>query len=195
MSPSTGSTSTISPAAGMNGGGHARGASRLRGHARQRRLRDLRGLRRLRATADRRPGGGGRGASPGRPAPGPRLRPRHRQAREDRPGRRGTLAEMDRALGPEPEPAPDPARRRLAALVARRDDLARTITREKQRLALTEDGFVRRTITALLRVLVRHRAALEAEIIARPRSPRTRPRRPDGAVAHSPRLGRRSPRC
>jgi transposase len=46
------------------------------------------------------------------------------------------LAEMGRALGLAPEPAPDLARRRLAALVARRDDLQVTITREKQRLGL-----------------------------------------------------------
>jgi transposase len=76
------------------------------------------------------------------------------------------LAEMGRALGLAPEPAPDLARRRLAALVARRDDLQVTITREKQRLGLTEDSFVRRAITALLRVLVRHRVALEGEIKA-----------------------------
>jgi transposase len=76
------------------------------------------------------------------------------------------LAEMGRALRLVPDSVPDPARRRLAALVARRDDLQATITREKQRLGLAEDGFVRKAITALLRVLVRHRAALEAEIKA-----------------------------
>jgi transposase len=76
------------------------------------------------------------------------------------------LAEMGRALRLRPEPPPDPARRRLAALVARRDDLQAAITREKQRLPRTEDGFLRRAIAALLRVLARHRAALEAEIAA-----------------------------
>jgi transposase len=76
------------------------------------------------------------------------------------------LAEMGRALGIGPEPTPDPARRRLAELVARRDDLQTSITREKQRLGQAEDSFVRRAITTLLRVLVRHRTALDAEIKA-----------------------------
>lgn len=93
------------------------------------------------------------------------ARARGRFAKTDRVDA-AMLAEMGRALGLVPEPAPDPARRRLAALVSRRDDLQATITREKQRLGMTEDGYVRRTITALLRVLVRHRAALEAEIEA-----------------------------
>ena len=43
-------------------------------------------------------------------------------------------------------PAPDPARRRLAELVARREDIVAMITAEKQRLACARDAFVRREL-------------------------------------------------
>lgn len=74
------------------------------------------------------------------------------------------IATMGRALGLEPDIPLDPARKRLAELVARRDDLVGTITAETQRLAMARDPYVRRDIGRLLSVLKARRLAIEKEI-------------------------------
>ena len=74
------------------------------------------------------------------------------------------LAEMGRALDPAPAARPDPARRRLADLVARREDIVAAITAETQRLAMARDGFIRRDIGRMLSILRARRLAIEKEI-------------------------------
>lgn len=80
------------------------------------------------------------------------------------------LAEMGMKLDLRAAPAPDPARRRLAELVARREDLVAMIAAEKQRLAAARDAFVRREIKAHVALLERRRIALAKEIEAHTRS-------------------------
>ncbi|MDP3738652.1 MAG: IS110 family transposase [Hyphomonadaceae bacterium] len=79
------------------------------------------------------------------------------------------LAEMGRALDLRPAAPADPARRRLAALVARREDLAQMITAESNRLACAREAFVRADIRSLLAVLKRRKLRLETEIEAHKR--------------------------
>jgi transposase len=107
-----------------------------------------------------------------------RVNPRHarefaratgRLAKTDRVDAR-VLAEMGRALDLTPAAAPDPARRRLADLTARRKDIADAITAETQRLAMARDAFVRRDIGRMLGVLKARRAAIEKEIAAHVRA-------------------------
>jgi len=74
------------------------------------------------------------------------------------------LAEMGRALKLTPTPPIDPARRRLAELVARREDLVAAIIAETQRLAMAGDAFVRRDISRVLITLRARRLSLEKEI-------------------------------
>ncbi len=74
------------------------------------------------------------------------------------------LAQMGRALELAPTPPTDPARARLVELVARRDDLVATIQAERNRHATTQDPWIARQITALLRVLERQRIAVETQI-------------------------------
>jgi transposase len=74
------------------------------------------------------------------------------------------LAEMGRALDLAPAARPDPARQRLADLVARREDLVAAVTAETQRLAMARDGFIRRDIGRMLSVLRARRLAVEKEI-------------------------------
>jgi len=88
-----------------------------------------------------------------------------RLAKTDRVDAEG-LAAMGRALELTPTPVPDANRARLAALVARRDDLVATIRSEKNRARQTGDRWITREITRLLKVLERHLAAAEAEIAA-----------------------------
>jgi transposase len=76
------------------------------------------------------------------------------------------LAEMAKALTLKPTPSVDPVRRRLAELVARRDDLVAAIVRETQRLHQACDAFVRQSIRRLLLSLKASRLAIEAEINA-----------------------------
>jgi len=76
------------------------------------------------------------------------------------------LAHMGRALELEADIPPDPARRRLSALVARRDDLVRMMTAESHRLSLARDAYVREDIEHLLDVLAARRNAIETEIDA-----------------------------
>jgi transposase len=80
------------------------------------------------------------------------------------------LAEMGRALDLRPEPPADPARERLAELVARRADIVSALTAETQRQAMARDAFVRRDIARMLAVLRLRRAAIEKEIAAQIRS-------------------------
>lgn len=90
------------------------------------------------------------------------------------------LARMGEALGPKPSLPSDPALRRLAELVARRDDIVAVITAEKQRLGQARERFVRTSIQRLLAVLMRQKKTIEAEIAAHVRqndSLRTRERR------------------
>lgn len=110
-----------------------------------------------------------------------RVNPRHarefaratgRLAKTDRVDAR-VLAEMGRALDLAPAPPPDPARRRLADLTARRADLVAAITAETQRLATARDAFVRRDIGRMLSVLKARRAAIETEIAAHVRASET----------------------
>jgi transposase len=79
------------------------------------------------------------------------------------------LAEMGRTLNLRPAGPADPARRRLAELVARRADLVGLITAETQRLAQARDSFVRRDISGVLAVLRRRRLATDKEIAAHKR--------------------------
>ena len=74
------------------------------------------------------------------------------------------LARMGRALELAPTPPTDPARRRLAELVARRATLVDAVTKEDQRLRRVADAFVRADIKAVLAMLKRRKIALEAEI-------------------------------
>jgi len=74
------------------------------------------------------------------------------------------LAEMGKALGLKPSTPADPARRRLADLVARRTDLVGMITAETNRLAQAAEPFVRRSIQSLLILLKRRKVILEKEI-------------------------------
>jgi len=83
------------------------------------------------------------------------------------------LAEMGRALELAPTIPVDPARRRLAELVARREDLVGAISRETQRLGQACDAFVRRDIRSLLTVLKGRRTSLEKEIAAQLRANQT----------------------
>lgn len=80
------------------------------------------------------------------------------------------LAEMGLRLDLRATPAPDPARRRLAELVARREDLVAMIAAEKQRLAGARDAFVRRELKAHVALLERRRIAAAKEIEAHKRA-------------------------
>ena len=76
------------------------------------------------------------------------------------------LAWMGRALELVPRPRPSPARRRLAALIARREDLIGNIGRERNRAGQTDDGWIGRRIATLVRMLERQRSEVEREIEA-----------------------------
>lgn len=76
------------------------------------------------------------------------------------------LARMGRALSPAPTPPVDPARARLADLVARRDDLVAGIGRERNRARTATDAWIAREIAGLLRVLQAHLKAVEGQIAA-----------------------------
>lgn len=80
------------------------------------------------------------------------------------------LAEMGLKLDLRTAPAPDPARRRLAELAARREDLVAMIAAEKQRLSAARDAFVRRELKAHVALLERRRVALDKQIAAHTRS-------------------------
>jgi transposase len=92
-----------------------------------------------------------------------------RLAKTDRVDAR-VLALMGRALELAPSPPIDPARRRLAELVARRADLVAATGAETNRLAQAADRFVRADIKACLAMLKRRKLALEKEIAAHMRS-------------------------
>ena len=76
------------------------------------------------------------------------------------------LARMGAALDLRPAAPADPARRRLADLVSRREDIVAAITAEKQRLPHARERFVQLSIQRLLAVLLRQKQTLEAEIRA-----------------------------
>ena len=76
------------------------------------------------------------------------------------------LAEMGRALELRPTPPGDPARVRLADLVARRDDLSDMLRREANRMKQARDAWIKKDIKTMLRVLERRLARIEAEIDA-----------------------------
>ena len=71
---------------------------------------------------------------------------------------------MGTALRPDPTPRPGKANRRLAELVARRDDTVAAITAEKNRPRQAGDGLVRRLVASQLRLLERHEAKLDEAI-------------------------------
>lgn len=80
------------------------------------------------------------------------------------------LAEMGLKLDLRAAPAPDPARRRLAELVARREDLVGMIAAEKQRLSAAHDAYLRRELKTHVALLERRRIALDKEIAVHTRS-------------------------
>jgi len=80
------------------------------------------------------------------------------------------LADMAAALKLAPSPGTDPARRRLADLVARRADLVAAISAETNRLAQAREPLVRRDIKSLLAVLGRRKLAMEKAIAAQMRA-------------------------
>lgn len=86
-----------------------------------------------------------------------------RLAKTDRVDAR-VLAAMGRALELAPTPPPDPARARLAALVARREELVDHAAREAKRLKQATDPFVRADMTSLIRLLKTRIRKAEAEI-------------------------------
>ncbi len=92
-----------------------------------------------------------------------------RLAKTDRVDAR-VLADMGRMLDLAPTPPVDPARRRLAGLAARREDIVAAITKEAQRLHMARDAFVRRDIASLLRLLKARRVRIEKEIAAQIRA-------------------------
>jgi len=76
----------------------------------------------------------------------------------------GVLARMGRAHGLGPDPLPEPARTRLAAFAARREDLTAMIVQEKNRLARTREPELRKEIRSHLRLLEGRRAKLDCAI-------------------------------
>lgn len=76
------------------------------------------------------------------------------------------LAEMGRALRLKPSPLRAPERVRLAELMARRDDLSDMLRRETNRIKQARDAWIKKDIKAMLRVLKRRLARIEAEINA-----------------------------
>lgn len=74
------------------------------------------------------------------------------------------LAEMAAALDLKPAPGPSKQRRRLADLIARREDIVAMIGQEANRLQQADDAVVRRDIKSLLVVLNRRKTKLEDEI-------------------------------
>jgi transposase len=91
-----------------------------------------------------------------------------RLAKTDRVDAR-VLAEMGRALDLKPAAPVDPARRRLAELVARREDLLAAITAETNRLGQARDRFVKADIKSHVALLKRRKLAIETEIAAHKR--------------------------
>lgn len=78
----------------------------------------------------------------------------------------GVLARMGRAHGLGPDPLPEPARTRLAAFAARREDLTAMIVQEKNRLAQAREPELREDIRSHLRLLERRRDKLDRAIAA-----------------------------
>lgn len=78
----------------------------------------------------------------------------------------GMLARMGRALELTPDLVPSPARRRLAALIAHREDVVQDLRRAANRAGQVEDGWIAHQVAGLVRVLRRRREAVEAEIAA-----------------------------
>jgi transposase len=76
------------------------------------------------------------------------------------------LARMGRALELAPTPPETPARRQLAEMVGRRDDLVDSLRRERCRAATAADRWVVGQIAALVAVLEGHLAAVEERIAA-----------------------------
>ena len=76
------------------------------------------------------------------------------------------LREFGELFAPPPLAAPAPARRRLAALVQRREQLVGLVAMEEQRLAQAVDAFVRRLGAKLIKELKRQVAELDALIAA-----------------------------
>jgi transposase len=74
------------------------------------------------------------------------------------------LAEMGRRMELKATPPVDPARQRLAELIARRDDLVASIVKETQRLAQACDELIRRDIKGLLASLKRRKVLFDQEI-------------------------------
>ena len=77
------------------------------------------------------------------------------------------LARMGRALDLAPTPPADPDRARLSDLVARCDDLVKTIRAEKNRASTTRDPWIARETGLLIHVLAAHLNAAERVIAAR----------------------------
>ena len=86
-----------------------------------------------------------------------------RLAKTDRVDAR-VLAEMGRTLALTPSPPPDPERERLAALLARREDLVAMTRAEANRLAQAATSDLRREITSHLRVLKAHLLLVERQM-------------------------------
>jgi transposase len=80
------------------------------------------------------------------------------------------LAEMGRSLGLRLTAPLDPPRRRLAELVARREDIVRAAAAEANRLPQVREAFVKRDIRDHLASLKRRRLVLEKEIAAQTRA-------------------------
>ncbi len=76
------------------------------------------------------------------------------------------LREFGELFAPPPLAAPAPARRRLAALVQRREQLVGLLAMEEQRLVQADDAFVRRLGAKLIKELKRQVAELDAMIAA-----------------------------
>lgn len=74
------------------------------------------------------------------------------------------LAEMGAALDLQPTLHPSPEQRRLADLVARREDIVTMIGQEKNRLQQATDAFIRRDLKSLVLVLEGRKARLDEEI-------------------------------
>jgi transposase len=86
-----------------------------------------------------------------------------RLAKTDRVDAR-VLAEMGRTLALTPSPPPDPERERLAALLARREDLVAMTRAEANRLAQAATADLRRDIASHLRVLKAHLLFVERQM-------------------------------